>query len=132
MQLQYSDIISQKDHGHTIIYQNINTIVELHCADNFTFDIEHILENMRYLKQIADDQQLLILIYVAPYTQISPEARAFMAKADHLRFIKAEAFCIKSLAQKILASFYVKIDKPKVLVNFFENKEDAQSWLLSL
>jgi hypothetical protein len=123
MPIQNTDIISKKDHGHTVICQNRNTIIEMYCADNFTYEVEHLMENMLYLKEIAENNQLLILNYVAPYTQISTEARAF---------IKAEAYCIHSLAQKLLASFFVKIDKPKVPVKFFTKKEDAEKWLLSL
>jgi hypothetical protein len=132
MPIQNTDIISKKDHGHTVICQNRNTIVEMHCADNFTYEVEHLLENLLYLKQIAGDKQLLVINYVAPYTQISTEARAFLANGSHKSFIKAEAYCIHSLAQKLLASFFVKIDKPKVPVKFFTKKEEAEKWLLSL
>lgn len=132
MPIQNTDYISKKDHGHTIIIHNRNNIVEMYCADNFTYEVEHLMENMLYLNEIAKNNQLMILNYVAPYTQISTEARAYLAHGSHKSFIKAEAYCIHSLAQKLLASFFVKIDKPIVPVKFFTKKNDAKKWLLSL
>lgn len=42
---------------------------------------------------------------------------------------KADAFVIHSMAQKILANFYVKINKPDRPTKFFNNKDEAIQWL---
>ncbi len=122
-------VISVKDFGHTKIYIRNDSIVEIRCSDNFTYEKEHIAQNIEYLKSIGTD--LLVLNCVAPYTHISADARTFLAEGPHVGFVKAEAFWIQSLAQKILASFYTKIDKPKVPVKFLLDKKESENWLLS-
>lgn len=117
-----------QNHGQSLINHRTDSIIEIQCSDNFTYEKEHIQQNIEYLKTIGTD--LLILNCVAPYTQISAEARVFLAKGPHVGIVKAEAFWIQSLAQKLLASFYTKMDKPKVPVKFLLHEEEAVKWLL--
>jgi hypothetical protein len=44
-------------------------------------------------------------------------------------YSKADAFVLNTLAQKILAKFYVKINIPERPTNFFDNANDALIWL---
>lgn len=42
----------------------------------------------------------------------------------------AEAYVLVSLNQRLLANFYLRINKPSRPTKFFENEEDALTWLL--
>jgi len=44
----------------------------------------------------------------------------------------ADAFIIHTLSQKIIANFYLKIQKPVVPTKFFSNSMDAEKWLLEI
>jgi hypothetical protein len=130
MSLSQSNIIAKIDLGHTVFIKKANGIVEAQCSDNFTYEIEHIKENLECLKSLAENGRLLMLNCLEPYTQLSAEARFFIAKGSHINIIKAEAFVIQSFAQKLIANFFIKVDKPKVPMNFFLKKEEAEKWLL--
>lgn len=52
-----------------------------------------------------------------------------ISKNSNNPFSKADAFVIKSMAQKILANFYIKINKPERPTKFFNNKDEAINWL---
>lgn len=123
-------ILSKKDLGHTVFLQRTDRIVEAQCSDNFTYEIEHIAQNLDYLKSLAQGEKLLMLNCVAPYTHISAEARVFISKGAHLNIIKAEAYVIHSLAQKLIAQFFIRVDKPIVPANYFINKKETEKWLL--
>ena len=130
MTLFHSDIITKIDLGHTIFIQRASGIVEAQCSDNFTYEIEHITENLETLKRLNTNGKLLMLNCLEPYTLLSSEARHFIATGSHIDFIQAEAYVLKSLAQKLIATFFIRVDKPKVPTNFFVKKEDAEKWLL--
>lgn len=130
MTLFHSDIIAKIDLGHTIFIQRSNGIVEAHCSDNFTYEIEHIKENLENLKRLSSNGKLLMLNCLEPYTLLSSEARLFIAKGSQIDFIQAEAYVLQSLAQKLIATFFIRVDKPKVPTNFFVKKEEAEKWLL--
>ena len=41
----------------------------------------------------------------------------------------ADAYVLKSLAQKIIANFYIRLNKPKIPTNFFTDEDSAIEWL---
>lgn len=129
LELQPS-IISRKDMKHTLFLVRLDGIIEARCLDNFTYDVEHIKENLDYLESIAITKKLLVLNCAAPFTSISPEARSYIAGGPHHHIIKAEAYVIHSLAQKLLAQFFIKVNKPIVEANYFNSKVVAEQWLL--
>lgn len=131
MSVLESSVITKIDLGHTIFIQKTNGIVEARCSDNFIYELEHIKENLECLKFFSSNGRILMLNCLEPYTQISAEARVFLAKGPHINIIKAEAYVIHSVAQRLIANFFIKVDKPKVSMNFFLKKEEAEKWLLN-
>ncbi len=131
MDLVTEEILKEQDLGHTQFLLHSNGIIEAVCADNFTYEVEHLEENLVCIIDWSKDEKKLILNTVAPHTNITAEARKFMANSAHINYLIAEAFIVHSLAQRLLASFFIKIDKPKIPTKFFNKREDAIEWLLS-
>lgn len=52
-----------------------------------------------------------------------------LSKNENNPYSKADAFVLNSIAQKILANFYVKINKPERPTKFFNNLDEALIWL---
>lgn len=132
MTLFGAEVVNRIDLGHTVFFHKTNGIVESQCSDNFTYEVEHIAENLEHLKSMAGNGKLLMMNCVAPYTSLSAAARQFIAKGSQFDFIRAEAYVIHSVAQKMLATFFIRVDKPKVPTKFFLKKEEAELWLLQL
>ncbi|CAN5285095.1 hypothetical protein BH09BAC5_BH09BAC5_00190 [soil metagenome] len=119
------------DFGHSTISLRHDGIVEIITAPDFEYDVEHIKQNHAAIKEIAKNKRVLILSIVGENSTASKDVREFVAKAPHKDFVKAEAFVIQSLAQKLLANFFIKVNKPIVPAKFFKNVEDAEKWLKS-
>lgn len=116
---------------HSHIIKRSDGIVEIRCAEDFTYELSHILENHDCLKKLAVTEKVLVLNFAGRYTSVSNDARAYVAKGNHKSFIAAEAFLIHGLAQRILANFFMKISKPIVPAAFFNYKDKAaaEKWL---
>lgn len=52
-----------------------------------------------------------------------------LSENENNPYSKADAFVLNSIAQKILANFYVKINKPERPTKFFNNLDEALIWL---
>jgi hypothetical protein len=74
----------------------------------------------------------LVLMVAGSTTQFTNDARDFSASKEGLRFSAAEAMLVKNLAQRIIVSFYLKINKPAKPSKAFNTEEDAINWLLSI
>jgi hypothetical protein len=56
----------------------------------------------------------------------------YLAQNKNNPYAKADAFVIKSVAQKIIANFYLKISTPERPTKFFKNKTEAINWLKTI
>lgn len=119
------------DLGHTTIILREDGIVQLNCSDNFTYDVLQIIENTKEIKKIANNQKVLVLNIAAPHTSVTKEVRDYLPVSNHHEFIEADAYVIQSLAQNLLANFYLKINKPNVPTQFFQSITLAENWLYS-
>ncbi|MCF8428644.1 MAG: hypothetical protein K9G64_00820 [Bacteroidia bacterium] len=52
-----------------------------------------------------------------------------LSQNENSPYSKADAFVLNSVAQKIMANFYIKINIPERPTNFFNNLDDALNWL---
>ena len=117
---------------HASISLRKDGITEINSADDFEYDIEQIKENHEQIRIFNNGKMALVLNMVGDHTTITKEAREYMASGPHKNIIKAEAFVLQSVAQKIIARFYYKINQPIVPVGFFKTKAEAEAWLNSI
>lgn len=119
------------DLGHSRIFKRSDGIVELHCADNFVYDMKHIQQNHNRLQGIAEGKKIVVLNIAGVNTTITKDARDYVSFGFHKQFIAAECFLIRSLSQRLLANFFIRVSKPKVPAQYFDlsKKAEAEKWL---
>lgn len=114
---------------HATLRVRTDGIIEIVSADDFEYDIEAIKQNYQAIIKLKKTEKALILNLAGKFTTVTNEVREFAATAPHKDFIAAEAFVIQSLAQKMIARFYLNVNKPKVPANFFTSADKAIVWL---
>ncbi len=70
-----------------------------------------------------------VLVESDELTSFSKEARELAASEEIACHSAAKALYIKSLGQRIIANFYLKLNKPFVKTRVFENREEAYEWI---
>lgn len=125
-----SDPIEIIDLRHTLLSHRKDGIIVLQCNDNHTYSKEEIIENHETIRKLSPHQKAFVLTIAGRYTSIEPEAKKYTAAGRHESFIGAEAFVIHNLAQRILAQFYFKINKPIVASEYFTDLNKAEKWIL--
>ncbi len=107
---------------------NENGFYEVEVFDNVDFSIA----DLKLLVQAQQENfslKLPVLVLCREHANTNIELLNVIAKNENNPYSKADAFVIKSMAQRILANFYVKIHKPERPTKFFSSKEDAITWL---
>lgn len=74
-------------------------------------------------------EKLPVLVICAENASTNTELLKVLSKDQNNPFSKADAFVIESMAQKILANFYIRIFKPERPTKFFNTKNEAVAWL---
>jgi hypothetical protein len=117
------------DLKHSLIKWREDGIIELHSNENHVYSIDDVKENVEAFGKLSDFKKVPVLIIGGSFSTLAPETRKFMASEESLVYSKAEAFLLRSLAQKILINFYIKFDKPLVPTKVFTKEEEAIKWL---
>lgn len=90
-----------------------------------TEDLEEIVE----LEKEAGGRRLPVLVVCHPSTTTNIELMQKLSRNKHNPYSAADAFVIHSISQKILANFYLKINRPERPTQFFNNEASALAWL---
>jgi hypothetical protein len=122
--------IKKTNLGHSVIFLREDGIIQLNCGDDVIYDIPQVKENLDCIRKIGNGKKLPVMNIGGKYTNVTKEAREFVAKAEFsIDCISAEGYIVKSIAQRITANFYLRINKPKMPTAFFNDENSAVKWL---
>ncbi len=109
-----------------------NSIIHYTFFKDVEIDIEQHKINHNALINLATLKQHPLLIDAIEFVTITTEARKFIRSLEPITPILARAMVTNSLANKLLITFYNKVNKPIYPLKVFSNYNDAQQWLLTL
>ncbi len=121
------------------LLKNKTCSFELTIVDDLYYQIiisnsEFGLNELQILKeqQVAlGAKKLPVLVLCGKHSSTDVELLTELSKNENNPYSKADAFVISSLAQKLLANFYLKIISPERPTKFFRSQKEATEWLKS-
>ena len=105
-------------------------IVEITIKPNVLLTKSESLEIIAAIGEIKGNEKRSVLVIAGDCSLPDSEARPFLATPEANKYTIKIAYVIKNTAQKLMASVYLKIDKPNVPTLFFTSKEEALNWLM--
>ena len=119
----------QKEIACGIVRLDPDGIMKMYIREGYTVELDDLKEIVKTTAEIGGGKKYPNLIKGGIYTSISSEARAYSATPESNLYTVADAFVIRSIAQKIIANFYLKFDKPVSPTRFFDTEKEAMKWL---
>lgn len=116
--------------SHSTITLREDGVLEIVVNDNVEVGVDICKELSNAYEKLLGNKKTLLLHIVGNYVTMDKDAREYSASDIGLKYSIAEAFVINSLPQKMLANFYMRINKPAIPTKFFDNKKEAEEWLL--
>lgn len=89
-------------------------------------DVQVILDEMKAL----GGEKLPVLVICGEFATTNNDVLKFLSKNENFPYSKAGAYVVQSIAQRIMANFYLKINEPERPTKFFNNKDEALDWLM--
>ena len=122
-----------KDIGIAKFYFNTElNILEIEYQANVNIGKEEVLEVLLTRAEIVKGSRVLVLVSITKeFINFTDEARSTFVneqKKDTTAF--KMALLIKGLADKIVANFFIRFNKPIVPTKIFSKREKAIAWLL--
>jgi hypothetical protein len=87
------------------------------------------------LRQLIDVQRKMggdrfpVLVLCGEYTTSDVNFLKHLSKNGNDSYSSADAFVIQSIAQKLIANFYIKMVRPERPTKFFTSSDEALKWL---
>ena len=97
--------------------------------DNMEIDSDEAMENYEASMKLVGDRPYLSLVISAPYTTMTKEAREAINDPKYYTNAVAQAIVVKSLANRLMGNFLIRIYKQYCPHRLFNNKEEAIKWL---
>lgn len=116
--------------SHSEVCIRADGILEIVVSENAAIGLKECHELTEAYWNLLGENKCPLLHIVGDYVTVDKDARDYASSEEGLKFSKAEAFVINSLPHKILANFYMKMQKPSVPTKFFRTKQEAEEWLL--
>lgn len=104
-------------------------ILYITLKDDADMKVDNIDEIIDARKRIQNGKKMKVLADIRNIWQASLKARKRAAAPDMQNLNIAMAIVIDSLASKLLANFFIKINNPSSPTRMFNSKEEGLLWL---
>lgn len=115
---------------HTVSTVDENNILEIEFQAGQDVTLEESIQIHDWVTSLIPDRKHYCIAIAKFGTTADPEVREWLSSEGRLKTIAADAFIVSSLAQKIVANFYLKYNKPKQPTRAFTNLADARKWIM--
>jgi hypothetical protein len=126
------DVIREIDHENLTVRLLNNQYVHVILKPHTEITVELQVEMVALYREVTNGKKMPFLFEGGEFVSITKEARENAIKMEDDTPTLASAILVKNLAQKIVADFYYKINKPKQPYKVFWSKEKAILWIEQL
>ena len=113
---------------HTELLMRDDGIIQINATDQ-TYNVADIKAIHNSISDLSDNKKALLLLIGSNYTSIDADAKEFLSSPEAGLHSIAEAYVIKSLAQRLLLNFIIKVKGTSVPSKFFTDTNTAITWL---
>jgi len=106
-------------------------ILETTVIDRAILDVKDVWEAKKINTELSKGKPYAYLGVLGEFSEITDVAKELMASKEIIGKTIAKALLIKSLSDRLLANFYLKISKPALKTRVFTSREKALVWLRS-
>ena len=103
-------------------------VLKVVLSDYDEITLEDVIEQRKIAHDLTLGKPHVVLAIIGRRTSATKEAREYSSSNIPEGRI-AEAILIKSLPVRLMANFYININKPKVATKLFDNETEAIIWL---
>ncbi len=104
-------------------------IIHIHFKAGSNVELSDALLIIEAMGKLGGGKKYPVLIDAGEFCSVDKEVRILSASAESNIYTIADAIAYTNFAQKLLADFYVKYDKPKIPTMVFPDKAQAIIWL---
>jgi hypothetical protein len=111
------------------MYKDAKGIIHTKYYPQSECDIESAKEEIKFINQLTDGKGAPCIVDITKVKSVTREARLYYSSEVASHVISAAALLVDSQVSKVLANFFLGINKPLMPVRLFNSEEQAMEWL---
>lgn len=104
-------------------------LVENTLREGITIEPDDVLAFKQANENLAAGHNYAVLVDFSEVVSVTREAKELVASKEFKRKAIAQALLINSLGQKIVANFYLRVNKPHLPTKAFTDRGKALEWI---
>lgn len=112
----------------SILSINEEGIGIMYFKDRITMDIPEQMEHLKGIIELTENLPTPFVIMAGEHVIITKDAKENASFLEDKSPVCASAIVVSNLAYRLLADFFIKMQKPKIPYKTFTNKEKAFEW----
>jgi hypothetical protein len=125
-------IVNQIEIPEAFMRLRSDGLVHVYYKENTTLDVELQTRMVALYWQLTNNQKANFIFEADEGFFLTKEARENSIQLESHTPVKASAVIVTNLASRIVANFFIKMNKPKIKYKLFGTVEEAAKWLKSL
>jgi len=123
------EILEHVDIGCAEMILRSDGIIQTTIKKDATVDLNAAKELLRAYIKIGKGKKIPHLMVFSDFSLTDKSVLEYTAKEAN-QYGKADAVVVKSMAQRIMANFYLRFQRPSVPTRLFNSIHEAEKWLL--
>lgn len=112
-----------------IVMLRSDNLMHFQFKSKTIIEVDDVKELVETVKEIGNGKQYANLITADEFVTLGHGVREFSATEFANAQTIADAFVVKTLPEKLLANFYIRINKPPKPTRMFNDENKAIEWL---
>ncbi len=104
-------------------------VIQLVIRPGIKVQLADAKENSAVVAQLAAEKRRPVLVDIRALLEIEREARTYYASAERVRLDTAVALLVGSPVTRVMANFFISINKPVIPTQLFTAEAEAVVWL---
>ena len=125
------EFVEKEDLLFAVYSRRTDGVIVLHLQDDVFIDITKAEAMSAALGRITAGKPRRILVMNGRFTSADSAARKLLSSEQKKLHVEKVAVTIYSLSQKLLANFFMRVNKPPYPIRFFNSPDEAEAWLLN-
>lgn len=107
-------------------------IIETRVKEGGSIDVEDIHAIKKANEQLCPEGNYAVLVTSTHFNSITAAARRITSSSEFVRRTLGKAMLVHNTATRLVAEFYIRVNKPAMPTQIFTDREKAVGWLKEL
>ena len=123
------DNVKVSECTNALVWRGADGFIYINNKKGVSIDIDNHKETFTIIRELCRGKRCGLIVDFVGIKSMTKESRDYSGSNEHLSYVRAVAILISNSFTRILANFFMGLNKPVFPTQLFTKEEEAISWL---